>query len=398
MTVGGGARVRIILYTGKGGVGKTSVAAATALRCAELGHRTIVLSTDSAHSLSDSFDTPLAPEPRQIVHNLWGQEIDVYYSMGKYWGTVRQYLMALMNWRGLDKLSAEEVSVPPGMEEVVGLLWIDQHHRSGDYDLIIVDCAPTGETLRLLSLPDVGRWWFERFFPIGRGATRLLGPIARPFLNYIPLPDDETFDAVEELFRKIDEIHRLLTDQNLSSVRLVLNPERMVVKEAQRTYTYLNLFGYLTDAVICNRIIPEGVRDEYFDAWKQIQGEYLKLIEGAFSPLPILSVPLLHREVVGLEMLRSMGESLFGERDPAEILFRGQAHTIEERDGEFLLKMRIPFVERGDISILQSGGELTVQVGSYRRNLVLPRALWGLPAEGAKFEGDRLTITFRKNE
>ncbi len=255
--------MRILLYTGKGGVGKTSAAAATALRCAELGYRTVVLSTDTAHSLADSFDLPLGPEPVGIGPNLWGQEADVYYSIEKHWATLQQYLAAVFTWQGIGDLLAEEIAVIPGMEEGIGLLWIDQHHREGRFDVIIVDCSPTAETLRLLSLPDTGRWWFERLFPIGKRATLMLGPLVRPFLDNMPLPDRDTLDAAKALFDQLGDLYRLLTDPEVSSVRLVMNPEMMVIREAQRSYTYLNLYGYATDAVICNRIFP-AAEDGYF--------------------------------------------------------------------------------------------------------------------------------------
>ncbi|MFQ6015535.1 MAG: ArsA family ATPase [Anaerolineae bacterium] len=386
--------MRIILYTGKGGVGKTTVAAATALRCAELGHGTIVLSTDPAHSLSDAFDIPLAPEPEAIAPNLWGQEMDVYYSIEKHWATLQRYMAAVFSWQGVEDMLAEEMSVIPGMEEGASLLWINQHYEEGKYDVMIVDCAPTAETLRLLSIPDVGRWWFSRLFPIGRSAVQILGPVARPFLQGMPLPDRETLDAAEGLFKQLAEIHRLLSDPKLSSVRLVLNPEKMVIKEAQRTFTYLNLYGYVTDAVICNRLIPEEAEGGYFDAWREAQTRYYRLVEEGFSPLPILKVPFFDQEVVGLEMLRRMADALFGQEDPTKLFFQGQTHRIEPWDEGYLLIMSLPFVEKGDISLLRSGDELTVQVGSYRRNLILPHVLRGLTAQGARFEGGLLKIRF----
>jgi len=389
--------MRIILYTGKGGVGKTSVAAATALRCAELGHRTVVLSTDAAHSLSDSFETSLGPEPVEITSNLWGQEVDVYYSIEKYWSTLQHYMAAVFSWQGVENMLAEEMAIIPGMEEGASLLWVNQHYEQGDYDVIIVDCAPTAETLRLLSLPDVGRWWFERLFPIGRRATLTLAPIARPLLDNMPLPDRETFDAVEALFDELGKIHRLLSDPDMSSVRLVVNPEKMVIKEAQRTYTYLNLYGYVTDAVVCNRVMPKEVAGGYFEAWLDTQQKYLKMIEEAFAPLPILRAPYFEQEVVGLPMLRRLADALFGERDPSELFFHGQAYRIEESADGYVLVVPLPFAEKKDISLLQKGDELTVQVGAYRRTFILPRALMGLETQGAKFEDHALRIRFGRD-
>ncbi len=384
---------RILLYTGKGGVGKTSIAAATALRSAELGHRTIVLSTDTAHSLADSFDTPLGPEPIEIGPNLWGQEVDVYHSIEKYWARLHRYLAAVFTWRGVGELIAEEVAVIPGMEEGAGLLWIDKHYQEAEFDVIVVDCAPTAETLRLLSLPDAGRWWFERLFPISRRATLMLSPLARPFFDNMPLPDRETLDAAASLFDQLDHLHTLLSDPDLSSMRLVVNPEKMVIREAQRTYTYLNLYGYVTDAVICNRVFPE-TSDGYFATWREAQARYLRMIEEAFSPLPILAVPYFNQEVVGSEGLRRMGETLFGDEDPTRLLYRGRMYTIEESEYGFNLNVPLPFAKREDLSLLRSGDELTVQVGGWRRSLILPRSLRGLEIGQARFEDETLIILF----
>jgi arsenite-transporting ATPase len=269
--------MRIIVHTGKGGVGKTSISAATALRCAEMGLRTIVLSTDTAHSLGDSLDIPLGPEPMQVRDNLWAQEVDARYSMDKYWGSVQKYMIALFTKRGVQDVVAEEVTILPGLDEGAHLLWINKYVKEANFDVLIVDAAPTAETLRLLSLPDVTRWWFERILTLTRGAARFLRPLARPLMG-TDLPDAEAFNTVESLFKTLDAVRVLLTDPAMSSLRLVVNPEKMVIKETQRTYTYLNLYGYATDAVICNRILPDEVTDPYFAAWKALQKENIALI------------------------------------------------------------------------------------------------------------------------
>jgi len=385
--------MRIILYTGKGGVGKTTAAAATAIACAERGYRTLVMSTDPAHSLADAFDRALGPEPTAVAPNLWGQEIDVYYAIQKHWGTFQDYVREVLAWRGVDDLLAEEMSVLPGMEEAASLLWVHQHYHEGHYDVILVDCAPTAETLRLLSLPDVGRWWVDKILPVERRAARIIRPLLAPFSD-MPIPEDETFDAAEELFQRLDGIHQLLLNPEISSVRVVLNPEKMVIKESQRTYTYLNLYGYQCDAVICNRLIPEEVEAGFLDAWRVTQEKYLRLVEEAFHPLPILLVPFFEQEVVGLPMLKRMGVSLFRGEDPAKVFFRGQAHRIEVVDGKYHFMISLPFVQKGDISLHRVGDELTVQVGNYRRNFILPRALIGRTSEEARFENNWLTIVF----
>jgi len=385
--------VRIILYTGKGGVGKTTVAAATALRCADQGKRTIVFSTDVAHSLGDSFDMAIGPEPTPLAPNLWAQETDVYYNLEKYWGTVRDWLAALMSWRGVDEVVAEEIAVIPGMEELANLLWINRHHNEGKFDVIVVDCAPTGQTLQLLSFPETARWWMEKLFPIQRRAARIVQPVIQRLVN-IPLPDEKVYDTAEELFQQLSQMFRLLSDGQKSSVRLVVNAEKMVIKEAQRAFTYFNLYGYTTDLVICNRLLPDHLSDSYFAVWKETQASYYKMVEEAFSPIPILSAPLLQREVVGLDMLREVGKAIFDEDDPSKLYFSGKAQSVHRENGRYILDLRLPFSEKGEISLLQVGDELVVHVGRHKRTLTLPRALMGLEQAGAEMEGDLLKIYF----
>ena len=389
--------MRIILYTGKGGVGKTSVAAATALRCADLGHRTIVISTDAAHSLADSFDLPLGPEPTLVAPNLWGQELDVLYQMDKYWGNAQKYFATVLAWRGLDDLIAEELAVLPGMEELASLLQIVHLHDDCDYEVIIVDCAPTGATLQLLSFPEVARWYLEKIFPIERKAMQLSRPILRAVTD-LPIPDDELFDTIADLITQLTRMHDILSDPQKASIRLVLNPEKMVIKEAQRTFAYLNLYGYLTDAVISNRLIPARVQDSYFDSWKESHEKYSQMIEEAFSPLPILKAPLFDQEVVGLDMLRRMAESIYGYDDPTDIYFVGRTHSVEKKDGRYILSLPLPFVEKQDLQLTRSGDELIVHIGNRKRNLILPRVLASLDVQSAKFDEDTLMITFGADE
>jgi arsenite-transporting ATPase len=387
--------MRVILYTGKGGVGKTSVAAATALRSAHLGYRTLVMSTDAAHSLGDSFDMPLGGEPAPIVDNLRGQELDVFREIDRHWGTLQDWLKVLMAWRGLDEVVAEEMAVLPGMEELAGLLHLVNYCDQGEYDVIVVDCAPTGETLRLLSFPDVARWWMHRIFPIERVAARIARPVLRRVTD-LPLPNDEVFSAVKQLFAKLEEMRGILTDPATSSVRLVLNPEKMVIKETQRTFTYLNLYGYATDLVVCNRVIPEAVSDSYFQAWKETQERYYQQVEEAFAPLPILKAPLMEQEVMGLAMLERFGEAVYGALDPTAVLHQGQIHQIRQEDSQYVLTLTVPFVTKEEISLSQVGDELVVQVGNFKRNIILPRALVGMESRGAKLEDDRLSIRFAR--
>jgi len=388
---------RIILYTGKGGVGKTTVAAATALRAAELGYRTVVLSTDPAHSLADAFGTPLAPEPVPVASNLWGQETDVYYNLRRWWGTVHNWLRALLLWQGVDEMEADEVAAVPGMEELANLLWVNHHHESGDYDVVVVDCAPTGETLRLLSFPDSARWWIDKLLPLQRRLSQVLRPVMRP-LTSMPVPEQEVFDAVEDLVRQLAQLHAVLSDQGLSSVRLVVNPEKMVIRETQRTFTYLNLYGYVTDAIVCNRVLPASVGDGYFARWKEAQAGYVHFIDEAFAPLPVLSIPLLRDEVTGLEALREMAGHLFGDDDPTRIYYPTVAHEVRAEDGGFMLSLGAPFATREEVSLAQRGDELSVQVGAHRRNILLPRVLSGLRATSARMDGGRLNVYFPRQK
>jgi arsenite-transporting ATPase len=389
--------MRIILYTGKGGVGKTSVAAASALRAAELGYKTIVLSTDSAHSLSDSFDISLSSEPRLIAPKLWGQETNMSQTLRTYWDTIQEWMAALLMWRGVDEVVADELAILPGMEELANLLYIIHYHDEGNYDVVVVDCAPTGETLRLLSFPEILRWWMEKIFPTGRLATRVVRPLVK-FASDIPMPSDDVFDSAENLFGELNRIQELLTDPKETSARLVVNPEKMVIKEAQRTFTCLNLYGYCTDLVICNRLISEEVKDPYFDYWKRNQAEHYSTIEQYFSPLPILSLPLFEQEIVGISMLQDAGRVLYKDKDPTKFFFHGQAQNIEGKDGSYILNLTLPFTAKGDIELMRNDEELAIQVGSFRRNIILPAILKGLSVAGAKFEGDRLKVSFVREE
>ncbi len=389
--------MRVILFTGKGGVGKTTVAAASALRSAQLGYRTIILSTDSAHSLADSFDLPLGNEPQLITSNLWGQETEMSQTIDTHWGTIQRWISALLAWRGMDEIIADEIAILPGMEEIANLLYIVDFYRSGKYDVIIVDCAPTGEALRFLSFPEMMRWWMEKLFPIERKVASLARPLLKALTN-IPMPDDEVFASMESLFFELNQIQAVLRNQNMSSVRLVVNPEKMVIKEAQRTFTYLNLYGYLTDLIICNRVIPDKVDDQYFSFWKESQSKYYEVIKECFAPVPISTIPLLDREVVGIPMLEVIADALYREDDPTRLFFEGQVQDLQKEDEHYILTLPLPFIEKGDISLMQSGDELIIRVGSFKRNIILPHTLVGFTATEARFDESKLRIHFHQSQ
>jgi arsenite-transporting ATPase len=385
--------VRVILYTGKGGVGKTSLAAATAVASAAAGKKTIVVSTDAAHSLGDSFDLKLKNEPDKIRENLWAQEISTLLSAEKRWGKVQDYLSALLISQNIKDITAEELVIFPGLEELFSMLEILNHCKKGDYDEVIVDCAPTGETLRLLSFPAVLSWWLEKMFPVQKTLIRIARPISRPLLG-VPLPGDDTLDSIAELFQKLGEMHLLLTDQEVTSVRIVVNPEKMVIREAERSFMYLNMYGFNTDAVIVNRLLPAVDLGQYFEKWGELQHSYLRYIKDQFSPIPIFTVPLFREEVIGFAALEKMGAECFGEESPGLFFYRGQSQKISQTDEGYILEMALPFAEKGDISLSQRGDELTVKVGDYKRNIFLPRKLLGRDALGARLESGVLKIKF----
>jgi arsenite-transporting ATPase len=378
---------------GKGGVGKTTIAAATAMCTAKRGYKTVVLSTDAAHSLGDSLDCSLAPEPVLVCPNLWAQELNILYNIERHWGTVRKWLAALMAWRGVDDIVAEEIAVLPGMEELANLMWVYYHEQQQNYDVIVVDCAPTAESLRLLSFPQVAQWWLSKLLPVGRRLVPVTYPIVRRFTD-MPLPGEEIFSAVDDLFEELDGLHSLLTNPQVTTVRLVLNPEKMVIREAQRTYTYLNLYGYPIDAVVCNRLIPQSIKGRYWERWKRAQAEHLQLVEQCFSPLPLLKVALLQQEVIGMKALEEVGGLLYNGNDPTDLLFEGKPMSIDRDNGGYTLTLQLPFIAKGDVSLMRSGDELIVTIGNQRRNILLPQVLLGRELEGAKLDTGRLYVRF----
>ena len=386
--------MRIIIYTGKGGVGKTSVAAATAVKLAEQGYRTLILSTDAAHSLSDSFQVALGSEPVRISERLWGVEVDSLRETEKHWGAVRNWLSGLMSWANLNDITTEEMLVFPGMEELFSLLEIRRHATSGDYDAIIVDCAPTGETLRLLSYPNLLRWWLEKVFPYERRLLKVVRPVAKVVAGGLELPGDNVLDSLASLVRQLEKLQKIIIDPAMTSVRVVVNPEKMVIAEARRAFTYLNLYGFNTDAIIVNRVLPAEAGTGYWSTWRDIHLKYEEEIRNSFSPLPILRIPMMESEVYGLPMLKRIGEAAFANTDAAAVLYRGKVQEIRKEEDGYVLELVLPFVQKDQLQLSQKGDELTVQAGPYKRKVLLPRTLLGLEITGARFTEQKLTIRF----
>src|SRR3954464_6011564 len=365
---------RVLLFTGKGGVGKTTTAAATALRCADAGLRTLIMSTDPAHSLGDAFGEVLGPQPTAVTDHLWGQELDAQERMEESWGEIQDYLMEIFSWAGLDAIEAEELAVFPGLDEVFSLSDIKTHANSGEWDVLVVDCAPTAETIRFLSLPDILSWYMERLFPVSRRVNKAVSPVLKRVTS-LPVAGDGVFAAGRRFYDRLDGVREILTDPKRTSVRLVVNPERMVIAEARRTYTYLSLFGYRVDAVVANRLLPDEISDPWFDQWKASHREHLATIEESFSPLPVLKAHLAGDELVGLDRLRSFAVEVYGDLDAAAVLHDTDPMRIKKKDDGYVLTQELPFADHDDLEIGRRGDELLVRIGPYRRAILLPDSL-----------------------
>ncbi|HET7467966.1 MAG TPA: ArsA family ATPase [Candidatus Dormibacteraeota bacterium] len=387
--------MRVILFTGKGGVGKTSVAAATAELCAQSGYRTVVMSTDPAHSLGDSFDVELGTSMTQVGDNLWAHEISALHEMQRHWARLHEYAVEVFATQGLDEVVAEEVANPPGMDEIASLMWIKHYAQRDEHDVLIVDCAPTGETLQLLTFPDAARWWLDKVYPWERRAMRVARPVLQPLLD-IPLPSDEIFASLKDLLLDLDGMRKVLTDPAITTVRIVLNLEKMVVKEAKRAFSYLSLFGYVTDAVIVNRLLPGELHDELFKKWQRIHKRYQAEVEQSFAGIPIFNVPLFDSEVVGEKMLRRMAAAVYGDRDPIDRFVTASPQRIQKDGADYVLSLDVPFLDREDVDLSRHNGELYVTVGNYRREITLPRVLAQRETAGAVIDDGTLRVRFAK--
>ncbi|MBW1945174.1 MAG: ArsA family ATPase, partial [Deltaproteobacteria bacterium] len=346
--------MRIIFFAGKGGVGKTSVSAATGIRVAEMGHRTVVMSLDVAHSLSDIFDLDRdlldvnRGMPVKVDKNLWIQELDIQEEITKNWGDIHQYLSLLLNTTGLDEILAEELAILPGMEEVSLLLYINQYVQKAEYDVIILDCAPTGESLRFISIPTTLEWYIKKILKMERALAKYVGPIAKRVYD-VPIPGDDYFDAIESLFKRLRGVDKILADPRITSVRLVANPEKIVLKETQRAFMYFCLYKMNIDAIIMNRLLPSDVKDVYFQDWRKNQAKYLTRAEEYFNPIPVFPVNLFRGEVLGYDRLKILSDQIYGKQDPLQRFFKGEPYDLVKEDGGYCLRMNLPFIAKRDV-------------------------------------------------
>jgi arsenite-transporting ATPase len=391
--------LRIIFFAGKGGVGKTSVAAATGVRASEMGKRTLIMSLDVAHSLADIFDLDKElldrnqGRPFKITDTLWIQEMDIQEEIGRNWRQIHDYLSGLLNTSGLDEVLAEELAILPGMEEISLLLYINQYVRRRRFDVILLDCAPTGESLRFISIPTTLEWYMKKVFRLERTLVKVARPLAKRFYD-VPLPDESYFKAIENLCQRLKGVDQVLCDPTVTTVRLVANPEKVVLKETQRAFMYFCLYKMCIDAVIMNRILPSRVADPYFEDWRRGQASNLRKADEYFSPVPILPVNLFGSEIVGYESLRALSARIYGTADPLERFVAEEPYRLIKQDGHYTLRLKVPFVVKEHIDLSMISDELILRIGSYKRHILLPKQVASRTSVKAKIDEPYLNITF----
>ena len=395
--------MRILFFAGKGGVGKTSVAAATGARTAEMGYRTVIMSLDVAHSLADIFDIEKnlldqnRGRPLKVRQNLYIQELDIQEEVERNWGDIHKYISVLLNTTGLDEILAEELAILPGMEEVSLLLYINRYAQEKRYDVIILDCAPTGESLRFISIPTTLAWYMKKIFKMERTLVKYVRPVAKRIYD-VPIPDDDYFKAIEGLFQRLKGVDEILGDPGITSVRLVTNPEKIVLKETQRAFMYFCLYKMNIDGIIMNRILPDHVTDAYFQTWRRTQKAYMKTAEAYFSPVPIFPVNLFQGEILGYESLRTLATQIYGDLNPLDKFLEEAPYQLVKENGEYLLRIKLPFLSKRDLHLNQSGDELIVRVGGFKRHLLLPRQVAAAGTVKARLEDRELCIHFKGDD
>jgi arsenite-transporting ATPase len=395
--------MRILLFSGKGGVGKTSLAAATGLELARRGHRTLVMSVDPAHSLADAFDLETTlfqgktGDPYPILERLDIHEVNIQKEIRRHWREISAYVVSVLRTTGINDVEAEELAILPGMEELSALMYVNQFRREERYDVIVLDCAPTAESMRFVSMPTTLEWYMKHIFPFQRGLLKAVRPLANR-VSPVELPTDNYFANIQDLFDRLDGIGDILEDPRTTSVRLVTNPERMVLRETQRAYVYFSLHGLAVDGVIVNRVIPGEVTDTWFREWQASQGRILEEIDTYFAPVPVKRVPLFVHEVLGRERLEDLARSLYaGGEDPAAVTRTEAPFTFSKSDGRYEIRLQLPFAVKGEVGLFKKGDELVVEIGTLRRHVGLPTSMAALSPGRAKLENKVLTVEMKES-
>ena len=394
--------MRILLFSGKGGVGKTSLAAATGLQLSRLGYRTLVMSVDPAHSLADAFDleTDLfhgkAGDPYPIDERLAIHEVNIQKEIKRNWREISSYVTSVLRTTGIGDVEAEELAILPGMEELTAMMYVNQFRREATYDAIVLDCAPTAESMRFVSMPTTLEWYMKHIFPFQRGILKAVRPLANR-VSPVELPGDNYFVNIQSLFAKLEGIAEILEDPRTTSVRLVTNPERMVLRETQRAFVYFSLHGLAVDSVIVNRVLPLAVTDAYFEAWHASQARILEEIDAYFAPVPVKRVPLFTHEVLGRERLEELARTLYtADEDPAVVTRTEAPYTFTKQDGHYEIRLRLPFAEKGEVGLFKKGDELVVEIGTLRRHIGLPASMTSLSPVRAKLDNKVLTVEMKE--
>jgi len=395
--------MRILLFSGKGGVGKTSLAAATGLQLARRGCRTLVMSVDPAHSLADSFDLDTSlfqdktGDPYPINEHLSIHEVNIQKEIKRHWREISAYVISVLRTTGISDVEAEELAILPGMEELSAMMWVNQFRREQRYDVIVLDCAPTAESMRFVSMPTTLDWYMKHIFPFQRTVLKAVRPLANR-VSPVELPADSYFANIQDLFGKLDGIDELLEDPRTTSVRLVTNPEKMVLRETQRAFVYFSLHGLTVDAIIVNRVLPEKVKDSFFVEWRESQNRILDEIEAYFAPVPVKRVPLFTHEVLGAERLNELATSLYSEQeDPAAVSRTEAPYTFAKRNEHYEVRLLLPFAVKGEVGLFKKGDELVVQIGTLRRHVGLPTTMAALSPARARLENKILTVEMRES-
>jgi len=394
--------MRILLFSGKGGVGKTSIAAATGLQLSRLGYSTLVMSVDPAHSLADAFDldTGLFQEktndPFPIDSNLSIQEVNIQKEIKRHWREISTYVVSVLRTTGISDVEAEELAILPGMEELSAMMYVNQFRREDRYQVIILDCAPTAESMRFVSMPTTLDWYMKHVFPFQRGLLKAVRPVANR-ISPVELPTDSYFANIKHLFGRLDGIADLLENPKITSVRLVTNPEKMVLRETQRAFVYFSLHGLTVDAIIVNRVLPEAVTDTWFDQWRASQAKVLDEIEEYFAPVGMKRVPLFTHEVLGRERLTELANVLYGEKeDPSAIIRTEAPYTFEKINAHYEVRLRLPFAVKGEIGLFKKGDELVIEIGTLRRHIGLPTSMAALNPTRATLQNKMLTVEMKE--